>query len=510
MTDSEYKRLVRSLELDAHADPRGFRFKVVLISLAAYLALGLLFLMLGGVLWLGFVFSREVHSTWLLFKLGLVGFAVLALIFVVLRAFLRRLEAPSGREINAAEAPQLFAALNKIREKLQGPPIHHVLIDGQFNAAIAQIPRFGLFGGHRNYLVVGLPYLYASSVAEMLATLAHEYGHLAGEHGKLGAWIYRQRRTFAALFDKIRADAENNKLQMIVFAPLAFLFPYYNAYTFVHSRQQEYEADATASRIVGPEANASGLVRGELLGRWLGEVFWPRLYAQAAEQPKPSFFPFTAMRAAFNAGYEEWAAQARLDEAARVNSELDDTHPCLRDRLRAIGVPLSLPKPVEINAADGLLGLLATQLAKETDQDWWREQQSWWSSYHLRRQQGRKRIAELSPRPLQSLNTNELWDLGYMLEEEGEADKARSVLEVLLGRSGGPFPKAERLYGLLLLSRDDTRGLEHLRQAAINDASLAEDCARRGYFHILQRQGEQAAEDWLETLPHPDEGGQRD
>ena len=71
------------------------------------------------------------------------------------------------------------------------------IIDDEFNACIVQIPRFGLFGGARNYLVIGLPLMQTLTVEQFAAVLAHEYGHLSGAHGHFSAWIYRLRVTWS-------------------------------------------------------------------------------------------------------------------------------------------------------------------------------------------------------------------------------------------------------------------------------------------------------------------------
>ena len=120
------------------------------------------------------------HYTHLI-RIGLFALTLLPIFWVSLRTFFTRLEPPRGRELKPAEAERLFRILERIRRKLQAPPIDKVLVDDQYNAAICQVPRFGLFGGHRNYLIIGLPYLLATPEDEMIATLAHEYGHLAGD-----------------------------------------------------------------------------------------------------------------------------------------------------------------------------------------------------------------------------------------------------------------------------------------------------------------------------------------
>lgn len=500
MQDERYEHLVCELEREAERNPRAFRSKVLLVSVAAYLVLAVILAGLLGLVGYGLAHYRDIHSSYLMFKLIVLGIMVVGLLFVVVRAFLTPLEPPSGREIEATQAPRLFELLERIRCKLDGPRIDRVVIDTSFNAAIAQVPRFGLFGGHRNYLILGLPYLFGMSLKEMTATLAHEYGHLAGDHGRLGAWVYRQRRTFGAVMEKLAAGAENGFLNGLLYTALSRFAPYYNAYTFVLSRQQEYEADAIASRIAGAEGNASGLVRGELLGRWFSEEFWDQIYRQAAEHATPKFSPYTAMRTAFAAGYTTWATFERLRDVEQEESGLTDTHPCLRDRLDAIDMSMEVPLPVDRSAADLLLGNLAGTLAREFDHQWWEEQRPKWENYHHRRQNGRHRIAELENRAPEGLSAFERFEFAQLLAGEGRIDEARSALEDLLRCPGGPYPKAHRLLGEILIGAGDSAGLEELRSAAALDASLAEDCARLGYWFLVESEDESVAEEWVAEI----------
>ena len=74
-----------------------------------------------------------------------------------------------------------------------------MLVVDEVNAAVVQRPAFGLVGGPRNYLLLGLPLMEAMPPAEALAVVAHEYGHVAGSHGQFSAFIYRLRHTWGTI-----------------------------------------------------------------------------------------------------------------------------------------------------------------------------------------------------------------------------------------------------------------------------------------------------------------------
>src|SRR3981081_1557875 len=154
-----YGGLIERLEAEAENSPAAFRSKVFLISSIAYVVLFGTLLGAALLIYFGLNLAYDGHQTSYLIYIGLFALVMLPVFLAVLRMFFMRLEAPEGRPITREEAPQLFDVLDKMRNKLKGPPIHHGLIDRRFNAAISQLPRWGLFGGHTNYLMLGLPYM---------------------------------------------------------------------------------------------------------------------------------------------------------------------------------------------------------------------------------------------------------------------------------------------------------------------------------------------------------------
>jgi hypothetical protein len=380
-----------------------------------------------------------------------------------------------------------------------------VLIDDSFNAAICQRPRWGLFGGHANYLMLGLPYLLGVSPKEMLATVAHEYGHVCGNHGKVSAWVYRQRLTFGALCDQVEHSAEDNWVYQGMARVLRKFMPYYDAYTFVLSRENEYEADRTATELAGSENNAKDLIRCALLGRWIEEAFWPKLYAQADSRDRPAFLPFDAMRTAFKASYADWASQERLDAAWSEPSGLHDTHPALRDRVEAIGKAAMLPACVEKTAADALLGAAAKGLIGEFDRRWWEREKDSWNARYQYATRSKARLRKLCELPLDGMKVQDLHERALLSAEFESPQTAKALLERLLRQSGGPFPKAAYHYGRILLAEGNARGIDHLTAAADADRHMREPAAHAGYAYLLEKHDEERAREWWDGIIYQEE-----
>ncbi|MFZ2163323.1 MAG: M48 family metallopeptidase [Sideroxyarcus sp.] len=500
MEKQDYESLVWSLQIEAQDNPEVFRSKVLVISSLAYLVLfGLLALLLTGMY---YMFATVYGNGHVVFKILFAGWilVVAPIVWLTIRMLLAPQPVPEGRELTEAEAPQLFAMIADLREQLQAAPIHHVLITNEFNASIAQRPRFGLFGGYRNYLILGLPLLDALSANELLAVLAHEYGHLSGGHGKVSRWVYRQRFTFDALYEHAQARRENNAVNGVLAGMLDWFAPYYNAYTFVLSRQSEYEADAKARAIAGSDVNASALIRISLLADWLPGSFWPKLYAQSAQHETPPIMPYAAMRKLLVMTMDEWATKERLNEVWKAESGAHDTHPSLNERVTALGQPAVLPAIPKICAAAALLGNFAPALVREFDAKWWGEEKDKWQKYYRRYTHAKTRMAELEQKPVSALSVAEAQELALLLVEFRSASAAKTVLVDLLGRSSERYPKPVFLYGRALLDEGDAKGLDYLEEAYSLSPSMKDDCAKAGYQWLSKKQNVTAAEAWLEKL----------
>ena len=155
-----------------------------------------------------------------------------ALIFIMLRALWVKIDEPEGMVLTSDRVPLLFELIVAVRDEVHGPVIHEVLLNSDFNAGISQVPRLGVFGWQKNFLVLGLPYLQALTAAEFKAVVAHEMGHLVGAHGRTGIWIYRQGKTWQQLQQQL--EGEKKAASAFFSGFLKWYMPMYNAYTFVH------------------------------------------------------------------------------------------------------------------------------------------------------------------------------------------------------------------------------------------------------------------------------------
>lgn len=325
----------------------------------------------------------------------MVAFGAAGLVWTSLRALWIRLDPPEGLPLTAREAPDLFEALERIRRKVKGPAIHGVFLTGDLNASIGQRPRWGLFGGARNYLTVGIPLLMALDRQRLLAVLAHEYGHLRGDHGRFAAWVYRTRASWARFHAGLQGG--NGFVAWISQGFLDWYFPRFVAKTFAMARQDEYEADRISARLLGPEVAGAALVEIGLKDDWMLQEFWRDHWLRAADHPVP-VGPYRAMRKALALPLPAAFARGALRQALRRISGVDDTHPVLRDRLEALEVPAALP-PWSRGSALQLLGARADAAIAHFDQQWCRDNAGAWKQHHAYLGRVRQRVKALAAIP---------------------------------------------------------------------------------------------------------------
>ena len=217
--------------------------------------------------------------------------------------------------LDETNVPRLFETIQEIRTAIRGPQVHNVVLSNQFDLALTPVPR-GLFGGSRNELDVGMLLMRALTPAQFRALLTHELGHFTGS--RLGTWIYRIRDVWQCLLWPID---QRGRLASWLFNRLFRRYVrYFRNYSFTLARAREYEADRLAAGITTPEVTADALIR-------------------------------FAYEDCFDMQNEE-ALQRYLDYLLAAESTNYNSHPAMKDRLKALGQEARLPMPVGESAAD--------------------------------------------------------------------------------------------------------------------------------------------------------------
>lgn len=502
MDEARFREMVERLERESAVRPGAYRAKVAALAVLGFVVLFLvlgsaglaLALLAGGVAALAYASS----TAWLfLLKAGKLLFVLAVPLFLLLKSSVKalfvRLPAPEGREIGRADAPALFAALEDMRGRMKGPAFHQVLIVDDVNAAVVQRPAFGLVGFPRNHLLLGLPLLESLSSREALAVVAHEYGHLAGSHGRFSAFIYRLRHTFGTV--QAHTEALEGWVARLVAPLMNGYAPYFNAYTFALARANEFEADAASVELVGAADAANALKRVNLVDprhhRFLSQTF-----DRIAVDPEPPGDVMQRWAEQATLPFDETEADRWLREALDREGHYADTHPILRARLAAMpgqgdrNAELPPPPLEGGSAAEAWFGDALPGLRAALQSRWSEAVRAAWVERHDEIRRDRARLDAL--RALETRSPEEeIERFQKTMDLEPEVDLREALAE--FNRREPVIPVGLYLEGVERLKRDDETGIALLeRLMALDPEAILPACERIHPFLLGQGRAEEA------------------
>jgi Zn-dependent protease with chaperone function len=340
MSYDQYIRTIMRLEYQAKNTPKRYKAKVLLLGLFGYFYIILVLLAAIGILYGMGLAIMALLGTSIVVSLKLIGllFPVGMFILFVLRSLWVTIPEPGGLELRREQAVTLFHTIKAFSRKLRVPIFDKVIINQEFNAGVVQIPRLGILGWQKNYLMIGLPLMMCLSPDEFQAVLAHELGHISKAHSRFEGWVYRLEKTWVQIFQTFQ---ENRHGGSIVFELFFYKYsPFFSAYTFALRKASEYEADKCAAELVNARFMADGLTRMDMI----------LLKINKHSDNKESA--------------EKVDAASLLKEAIQKKGDYLDSHPALSLRLRALKQQPRVPEPFQESAADRFLGKSVVALAE--------------------------------------------------------------------------------------------------------------------------------------------------
>lgn len=475
----------RQLEL-LEKHPFLYRLRIVGLLLLG----GLIF---GGILLFGLLLVVLMLALLLTGK-GAIIFLKLIKFFIILviplwgmlrlgwRMLSRRTPKPEGVKLKESDAPALFKALQKMQKKLKGPKVNAVFIDTQFNASAWTRPLGGFWfiPFRQRFIVLGVPLLQTLSADEAMAVLAHEYGHISGHPSRFDAFVYRLRYKLIALLEQ--AHQWTDWPSKMLCRALLWYIPLFDREVFALCRQAEYAADREAAELVSNVHLGESLMRFGVSHRYLSEYFWDKVYAGVGQSSTPNVRPWSQMADLLRTQADRDLTMRVLRDRLGERTDVNDTHPALADRLRALGMaPERLLKegreiaPVaEKSAAEEWFGPCMAQILEPLDQAWLSEVGAQWQERHTLMAQKKVRYQTLLNQA--ALNAEETWELLMLRidQEKLESEVADAEVDAFLQQYPA-HSQAMLAYGRRWLNEDDERALPVLtRLLRIDPAKMGE------------------------------------
>ena len=221
--------------------------------------------------------------------------------------------------------------------------------------------------------------------------------------------------------------------------------------------------------------------------------------------------PFAAMRALLARPVDNDFARDALRQSLKQLSDVDDTHPVLRDRLEALEVGAQLPS-WSTRPAIELLGASAAKWQAHFDKAWCRDNATDWKLHHayLQRVQTRIDVLKASAR---SNNADEMVQLGNLQRRlDAKADVRNCyerALQISPGHAGAlrgmvnALPETEFAARMDCLTQLFETSVANKWWACRNAVSMLEASVAAG------QQNDKALKQWRERLKQADEAEQR-
>ena len=450
-----------------------------------------LFGLLGGMIGMAFM-STALFLLLIKKKLILI---ILPTIWILLKSLWVRFKSPTGYRLTRQEFPLLFKEIDNLQKVLQSPKIHQVILTPELNAAIVQTPRLGILGWYKNSLILGLELLLILSPEQARAVLAHEFGHLSGNHSRFGRWIYRLRLTWYRIMQAFEQEETLGAKMMRRF--FNWYAPRFAAYSFALARFNEYEADMISAELTSNDLTSHALVNTYVTGPYIEQHYWQEFFHQADETPVPTTAPWRGL-SHFLHEHQPAMKQltAKLDEELQRQTAYEDTHPALQDRIRALKVSASIPKPVQVTAAEVWFGEQFQRIIDDFDKDWWQCNGTRWQERYDYVAANKKILAELNSKTVVTLSDEELLKKAVLTEQFEPEGDALSLFQAYQSRHPND-PSVAFVLGKIFYDNNDEKCLEQLKQALAHP-KLAIDACQYAYSFLINQGRSEEAQWWLQ------------
>jgi Zn-dependent protease with chaperone function len=500
----KFETLVNKLEKFAKTHPRSYRIRVALF---AFLGYGYIFMVLAGLIaMMGLivaliVFSHRING-------GIIRLAIFLLVptWIILQSLWVKFSLPEGLKLSRHEVPQLFTLVDELTTKLQAPRFHNILLNRDFNAGVLQLPRLGIFGWQENYLLLGLPLMQSLTIEQLTAVLGHEIGHLSGNHSRFAAWIYRIRKTWMQIYERLQ-QSQQPGASILFNLFFNWYWPAFNAYSFTLARMNEYEADRCAAELAGVDNTAEALMNVEIKRRFLENSFWLNIDNQVKFQADAPNNTYSSMLRVLHEPITAEDSQKWLLQALAEQTNCDDTHPCLGDRIKSLLSPkesfkLRDLRPPEVTAAEHLLGNTLQQFAHQFDQEWQVIMATPWRQQYTFLQERKNKLENLEQKAQkEALNHQELWEKAcYTYELEGDDAALPCLREVLEGQPN--HIAANYMMGRALLQQANPSGIDYIENAIAQKPDWVMDGCGLIYNFLSQQGQTEEAQSYRERAEH--------
>jgi len=491
MDYSEFEHYVNRADEQAAKNFPRYKFKLRAFALLGYLViLGMIVAVVGLIGGLGALAFVSPALLFFLVKKKII-FVLIPMLWIMVRSLWVKLEPPKGYELTREKFPGVFKELDGLSSELDSLKVHTVLLTPEMNAAVVQTPKLGILGWQENTLFLGLELMLSLTSDQVRAVVAHELGHLSGNHSKFNGWIYRIRESWARLMNGMMAQDNLGARMMAKF--FGWYAPRFAAYSFPLARNNEYEADLMAASLTNPSAIGEALINVHVVAPYLEENYWQNYFEKADTSAVPEIMPWAGLNQFLQSNTDP-KLQQRLDQVLQIETDHSDTHPSLKDRLAALNISASLPATSGDTAAKQWLGDQYESVISEFDADWFETNEEPWRNRFEYVQSSNAKLVELRQADPTIISNEDLWEFARLEGEFGEASQAMKALAQYRERRPEDHQATYLLACHKMNDKDDD--CLDLFEEVLDDPELAYNACSHAYQYLHETNRQDQAERW--------------
>ena len=306
-----------------------YRMVINVLSLYFYISIPFVILLLFIIVAGAFYIFLVIGSIPIQLAIVLIIMLLASLLAILRSLFFPRKDILPGRQLSQMDAPELWAMVKDVANKLGTRPVDAIYLTPFVEIAVNErgsiLQKFR-GAGQRN-LILGMGAISVLNQGQFAAILAHEYGHFSNKDtagGDLAFQAYGSLQQMAQLL--IRSGSTQ------IFNPAwLFVMGYQRIFlriTLGASRLQEILADRYAAMTYGSQNFIEGLqeiVRQTIAFPMQAEREIQKLFE--LKQPVNNLYNLSTQES------EAGELQQKLDEAMKRHTSQYDSHPALQERI---------------------------------------------------------------------------------------------------------------------------------------------------------------------------------
>jgi tetratricopeptide (TPR) repeat protein len=248
-------------------------------------------------------------------------------------------------------------------------------------------------------------------------------------------------------------------------------------------------ADAEAARLVGAPTSAAALMRLDICGDALDKTIWPEIWKQSATVAFPPSGVFQRIHNSFGELLSD--PSTHVQRVLLETTTNADTHPCLSDRLRAIGQfpvdssKVQLPRTTS-SAAEAWLGAALPRIRDDVGKLWQKRAHENWALHHSKANALNDRLQNIDQATASRANdASALWDKACVVVQLQGEDAAAPLFKQVLELDPA-HALANLSLGQILLKKCDAEGECYIERAIAADEELLPDASDRLHRYYQQ------------------------